>query len=108
MHTVPLLMDKISIQSTQLKKLGEEQVRDIQRLPGAKPCLVTAETRQKNPALLEQIRGLDFTHIVMGPEQLLSPKFRDVAAVADRATVFQGEREGRLEVQDCLRPSKAD
>ena len=79
MHAVPLLADKICIQLTPLNKLGEEQVRDIKRLPGAKPCLVTAETRHKNPALLEQIRRLDFTHVVMGPEQLLSPEFRDVS-----------------------------
>ena len=59
-------------------KLGEGQVRDIKKLPGANPCLVTAETKHKNPLLFEQIRRLNFTHIVMGPEQLLSPEFRDV------------------------------
>jgi len=79
MHAVPLLTDKITIQLTPLNKLGEEQVRDIGRLPGARPCLVTAEIKHKNPALFEQIRGLDFTHIVMGPEQLLSPEFKDIA-----------------------------
>ena len=82
MHAVPLLTDKISIQLTPLNKLGEEQIRDIKRLPGAKPCLVTGETRHKNPALFKQIRRLDFTHIVMGPEQLLSPEFRDIATDA--------------------------
>ena len=47
MHAVPLLADKIYIQLTPLNKLGEEQVRNIKRLPGAKSCLVTAETRHK-------------------------------------------------------------
>ena len=82
MHAVPLLTDKICIELTPLNKLGEEQVRDIKKLPGAKPCLVTGETRHKNPTLFEQIRGLAFTHIVMGPEQLLSPEFRDVSTNA--------------------------
>ena len=80
MHAVPLLTDKVSIQLTPLNKLGWEQVQDIKRLPGANPCLVTAETKHENPLLFEQIRGLNFTHIVIGPEQLLSPEFRDVAS----------------------------
>jgi superfamily II DNA or RNA helicase len=79
MHAVPLLTDKISIQLTPLNKLGEEQVRDIKRLPGANPCLVTGETRHMDSRLFDKIRGLKFTHIVMGPEQLLSPEFKSVA-----------------------------
>jgi superfamily II DNA helicase RecQ len=82
MHAVPLLTGKISIQLTPLNKLGEEQVRDIQRLPDAKPCLVTGETKHKDSQLFEKIRELKYTHIVMGPEQLLSPEFRDVATDA--------------------------
>ena len=68
----------IAIQVIPLSKLGEEQAAEMSRLPGIKPVVITAETRLANPYLYEEIREGKYNHILIGPEQLLTPEFRDV------------------------------
>jgi len=72
------LTGMIAIQVIPLSKLGEEQAAGMSRLPGAKPVVITAETRLANPHLYEEIREGKYNHILIGPEQLLTPEFRNV------------------------------
>lgn len=50
-HAYAILTGKITIQIVPLNTLGDEQARDIGRLSCAKPCLITAETKQKDSGL---------------------------------------------------------
>ena len=77
-HAFSVLTGRITIQLIPLSKLGEEQVESIHRYPGTKPCLVTADTKFRNPQLLEQIRSGMYTYILLGPEQATSPEFRKI------------------------------
>ena len=72
------LTGMIAIQVIPLSKLGEEQAAQMSRLPGAKPVVITAETKLANPHLYREIREGRYNHILIGPEQLLTPEFRDV------------------------------
>src|SRR5438477_12783598 len=47
----------------------------IHRYPGTSPCLVVADTKFRNPRLLEEIKAGMYTHILLGPEQATSPEF---------------------------------
>jgi hypothetical protein len=75
-HAFSVLTDYITLQIIPISKLGQEQLDAIRRYPGAKPCLLTADTKKANPRLLSEIRRGEFTHILLGPEQLMSPEFR--------------------------------
>jgi superfamily II DNA or RNA helicase len=44
LHAYTVLTAKITLHLIPLSKLGEEQVADIQQLPGAKPCFLTKDT----------------------------------------------------------------
>ena len=67
-YAFSVLIGQITIQLIPLSKLGEEQVESIHRYPRTKPCLVTADTKFRNPQLLEQIRSGMYTHILLGLE----------------------------------------
>jgi superfamily II DNA helicase RecQ len=72
------LTGMITIQVIPLSKLGEEQAEQMSRLPGAKPVVITAETKLANPHLYREICEGKYNHILIGPEQLLTPEFRNV------------------------------
>jgi superfamily II DNA helicase RecQ len=72
-----ILTGKITLQIVPLNKLGDEQLQDIKKLPGAKPCLVNAETKKVDPLLIKRIKHGEFTHVLLGPEQASSDSFRD-------------------------------
>ena len=71
-----IVPDSISLVILPLDKIGEEQYDKIERFPGATPCLVNQNTI--TPALLDDIRAGKYTHVLMGPEQVLSKEFRKV------------------------------
>jgi superfamily II DNA helicase RecQ len=75
-HAYSVLTDKITLQIIPLNKLGDEQYHDIKKLPGTRPCLLTADNDQDEYSKLKQIESLEFTHILLGPEKASSKKFR--------------------------------
>lgn len=77
-HAYSVLTGCITIQLIPLSKLGEEQVQLIHQLLGTKPCLVIADTKLRNPQLLNEIKSGTYTHILLGPEQAVSPEFQKV------------------------------
>ena len=76
LHAYSVLTGNITLQIIPLSKLGNEQLEAIRRYDGAFPCLVTAETKDENPRLFQEIRQLKYTHILLGPEQAVSPAFQ--------------------------------
>jgi superfamily II DNA helicase RecQ len=77
-HAYSLLTRKITLQLIPLTKLGEEQLSDIQRFNGARPCLVDAKTRSQEKDILSQIEAGQYTHILLGLEQASSRQFRSI------------------------------
>jgi len=62
-----------------------DQVRDdIADIPGSNPIVISSETRNLFPKpgstsdLYDTIRNGKYTHIILGPEQLVVPKFRSL------------------------------
>ena len=74
-HAFSILTGQITIQLIPLSRLGEEQMALIHQYPGTSPCLVVADTKFRNPRLLEEIKAGMYTHILLGPEQATSPEF---------------------------------
>ena len=74
-HAFSILTGWITIQLIPLSRLGEEQMALIHWYPGTSPCLVVADTKFRNPRLLEEIKAGMYTHILLGPEQATSPEF---------------------------------
>src|SRR4051812_48616873 len=62
-----------------LNKVGEQQAEKISKLPGAKPCLVTADTVRANTNIFEEIRKGIYTHVLISPEQALAAEFADIS-----------------------------
>lgn len=77
-QTFTLLTGKITIQVIPLVALGQQQLLDTEAIPGAKPCLITAETKALDSGIFRKILALEYTHILLGPEQLLSTEFQDI------------------------------
>ena len=75
-HAYTVLTGKITLQLIPLTKLGDEQMDDIRRLDGAKPCLLNARTRAAEKGLIMRIASGEFTHVLLGPEQASSRSFR--------------------------------
>ena len=75
-HAYSILTGKITLQIIPLSKLGDEQFQDIKKLDGARPCLVTAESKKSEKDLVSRIKRGEFTHILLGPEQASSKTFR--------------------------------
>ena len=72
-----LRRNTITIMIIPLTALGEEQYHKMERLPGCKPCLLTAKTITK--MVMRKIRNSEFTHILLSPELANSPEFSNVA-----------------------------
>jgi superfamily II DNA helicase RecQ len=72
------LTGMVAIQVIPLSKLGEEQAVAMSKLRGAKPVLITAQTRLAEPNLYQKIQEGRYNHILLGPEQLLMPEFLNV------------------------------
>lgn len=77
-HTPSLLLRKMTLIITPLTKLGEEQMDDINRVPGAKACIIDAETKRRDRHLLSQVEAGLYTHIILSPEQIMSDEFKKV------------------------------
>jgi superfamily II DNA helicase RecQ len=75
-HAYSVLTNKICLQITPLNKLGEEQLHDIQLLGITNPCLLTSETKNKDPGLISHIKAQKHHHILLSPEQAASKDFR--------------------------------
>jgi superfamily II DNA helicase RecQ len=76
-HLFSVLTDTITIQIIPIIKLGEEQLKSIETLPEAKPCLVTGQTRLDNVGLFTEIANAQYSHILLGPEQAVCSEIRD-------------------------------
>ncbi|KAF1972713.1 hypothetical protein BU23DRAFT_467352, partial [Bimuria novae-zelandiae CBS 107.79] len=72
LHAYSVLTGNITLQIIPLSKLGGEQLDAIRRYEGANLCLVTAETKHTNPSLFSAIRKGTYTHILLGPKQVIS------------------------------------
>ena len=75
-HAYSILTQRITLQIIPLSKLGDEQFHDIKRLPGTRPCLLTSESKQEQRDLVTRFQNLEFTHVLLGPEQASSEEFR--------------------------------
>jgi len=75
LHAYSVITGYITLQIIPLSKLGKEQEEGIARYPGARPCLITEETKDSNPNLFSEILAGRYTHILLGPEQAISPTF---------------------------------
>jgi superfamily II DNA helicase RecQ len=82
-QTFTLLTGKITIQIIPLVALGQQQVLAMTHIPGARPCLVTSETKATDHMLFNDIQALRYTHILLGPEQAVSKEFQDVLKCAE-------------------------
>ncbi len=76
MYNLSILTTQITLQIIPLSKLGDEQFRDIERLPGTRPCLLTSDSKKEQSDLITRIQNLEFTHILLGPGQASSTSFR--------------------------------
>lgn len=95
-HANSILTSKITIQPIPLTKLGDEQLANIRRFTGAKPCLVDAKTRSEERRMLDRIAAGHYTHVLLEPEQASSRPFRRIL----RETEFQA-RVGLLAIDEC-------
>jgi superfamily II DNA/RNA helicase len=79
-HAWSLLTGKMSIIIVPLLGLADQTYDDFCEIPGANPIIVSKETRSQYDDIFAHIRKGDrrgqFTHLIMGPEQLASPDFR--------------------------------
>ncbi len=79
------LTDKIAIQLVPLSKLGDQQASRMARIPGARACLITAETLERDDSLLLDVQRCKYNHILLGPEQAVAPRFRRILRDPDFA-----------------------
>jgi Helicase conserved C-terminal domain/DEAD/DEAH box helicase len=70
-----LLTGKITLEVIPLDIIGSQHKRDISNIPGLRPCFLSYATKQQDRSLLRRIQDLEFTNILLGPEQLTSPDF---------------------------------
>ncbi|KAH8691771.1 hypothetical protein GQ44DRAFT_636079 [Phaeosphaeriaceae sp. PMI808] len=78
LHAYSVLTGNITLQIIPLSRLGDEQLEAISRYQGARTCLVTAQTKDAEPGLFRDIRNRKYSHILIGPEQAVSPAFRQL------------------------------
>jgi superfamily II DNA helicase RecQ len=78
-QAVPLLprVQVIIICILPLNVIGEEQVKKVARLPGAKPIHIQADNVDQNGLLISVCQGA-YTHIYVSPELLVGPKYKSV------------------------------
>ena len=60
-----------------LNAIGEEQLAKIKLMPSAKPVLLNHATVNKR--VLQDIKNGKHTHVLLGPEMALGPKFRPIS-----------------------------
>ena len=76
-----MLIGRVTLQIVPLSRLGAEQSDDVQRMhetSGIRSIAITAETKEKNPRILEEIAEGKYQHVVLGPEQTSHPEFRSL------------------------------
>jgi hypothetical protein len=73
-----LLTGKITLEVIPLDIIGSQHKRDISNIPGLRPCFLSHATKQQDRSLLRRIQNLEFTNILLGPEQLTSPDFHEI------------------------------
>ena len=95
-HAYSILTRNITLQLVPLTKLGEEQLADIRKFPGARSCLVNTYTRGQEKDIIQKISDGVFTHVLLGPEQATSDGFRRALKRAD----FQA-RIGLVAIDEC-------
>jgi len=95
-HAFSVLTGKITLQIIPLSKLGDEQLDDIRKLSGAKPCLITAQSKKEEKAIISLVEAGVYTHVLLGPEQASSPLFRHTLKNME----FQG-RIGLVAIDEC-------
>jgi superfamily II DNA helicase RecQ len=79
-QAVSLMNGLITLQIVPLTILAEQQFMDTQRIPDANPCIITAESKATDHHLFQRIESGEYSHVLMGPEQLLSPEFKALLA----------------------------
>jgi DEAD/DEAH box helicase len=84
-QAIGILLGQITIIVVPLLGLSDQIRDDIDGIPGAKPIVVSSETRrqyskmllnQKPRDIYDAITEGSYTHIILGPEQLVDPRFR--------------------------------
>jgi len=79
-HAWTILTGKVSIIIVLLLRLADQTYEDFCEIPGATPIVVSKESRSQHDDIFAHICKGDskgqFTHLIMGPEQLVSPDFR--------------------------------
>lgn len=75
-HAYSVLTNRITLQIIPLSDLGQEQLDDINKMPFARGCLVTEQTKKTNHRLLDDIKAGKYTHVLLGPEQALGTDFK--------------------------------
>jgi len=81
-QAIGILTAKITIIVAPVKGLYDQFHQDILEIPGANPIVVSSETELQyakpgQPGdIYNTIRTGSYTHIILGPEQLLKPEFR--------------------------------
>jgi hypothetical protein len=73
-----LLTGKITLEVIPLDIIGSQHKRDISNIPGLRPCFLSYATKQQDRSLLRRIQNLEYTNILLGPEQLTSPDFYEI------------------------------
>jgi hypothetical protein len=84
-QAVCALTDKVAIQLVPLSKLGHQQASRMARIAGARACLITAETLERDDRLLLDVQRCKYNHILLGPEQAVAPRFRRILRDPDFA-----------------------
>ena len=70
-----MLTGKTAIVIVPLNGLGDQIHGDLQSVPGARPIVLSGETKLANPNIIFDIEHGRYTHIIASPEQAVDPKF---------------------------------
>lgn len=79
------LTNKIALQLVPLSKLGEQQAARMTMIRDASAALITAETLEQDHRLLYDVQRCKYNHILLGPEQAVSPRFKSILRDPDFA-----------------------
>lgn len=90
------LTSKVALQLIPLSKLGDQQAERMTRIKGASACLITAKTLEQDHGLLNDVRCCKYNHILLGPEQAVSPRFKSILRDPDFA-----KRVGLVIIDEC-------
>ena len=90
------LTGRIALQLIPLSKLGDQQAGRMTRIKGASACLITAETLERDSGLMIDVRKGKYNHILLGPEQAVSPRFKSILRHPDFAKLV-----GLVIIDEC-------